>query len=113
MEGDRQPPQGDFTGPAQQRTFHVQADPQPVRVSFVRFEPGSTTHWHSHSGGQVLHIVEGEGLAQSWGEDVLRLQEGDTVSAGPGEKHWHGATASAPMAHLAVTIGAVTWLEAP
>ncbi len=113
MSDEVRAPQGGFTGPANQRTFHVQAEPEPVRVSFVRFEPGTTTHWHTHAGGQVLHVVEGEGLVQSWGEDVIHLREGDTVSAAAGEKHWHGAGKDGPMAHLAVTIGPVTWLEPP
>lgn len=112
MAEDVRPPQGGFTGAAEQRTFH-EGGPAPVRVSFVRFEAGVTTHWHSHGGGQVLHVVEGEARVQNWGDVVIHLHEGDTVSAAAGQKHWHGAALGQPMAHLAVTIGAVTWMEAP
>ncbi|MDQ6692767.1 MAG: cupin domain-containing protein [Candidatus Dormibacteraeota bacterium] len=112
MSQDVKPPQGGFTGAAEQRTLH-ESGPAPVRVSFVRFEPGVTTHWHSHGGGQVLHVVEGAARVQNWGEPVVELHEGDTISAAPGQKHWHGAAQEKPMAHLAVTIGAVNWMEAP
>jgi quercetin dioxygenase-like cupin family protein len=79
----------------------------------VRFQPGATTHWHSHSGGQVLHVVAGEGRAQDRDADVLALSPGDTVTAEAGQEHWHGAAPGSEMTHLAVTIGEVTWLEPP
>jgi quercetin dioxygenase-like cupin family protein len=84
-----------------------------VRVSLVGFEPGSRTHWHRHGGGQVLHVVVGAGLTQVEGGPVDEIREGDIVTVGPGEKHWHGAGAEGPMRHLAVTIGEVEWLEHP
>jgi quercetin dioxygenase-like cupin family protein len=112
MNGELVKPQGGFTGDADQRPIHTQTDPHPVRVSFVRFQPGAATHWHTHSGGQVLHVVEGEAHVQSWNEDLQTLRPGDTVRAAPGEKHWHGAAGNAPMTHLAVTVGEVGWLEA-
>jgi quercetin dioxygenase-like cupin family protein len=77
----------------------------------VRFEPGSRNHWHRHAGGQVLHVVEGEGYVQARGERARRIGAGDTVSTPPGQEHWHGAGPGSPMAHLAVTIGETTWLE--
>jgi quercetin dioxygenase-like cupin family protein len=113
MEGDLRKPQGDFTGDADQRLIHAQLDPEPVRVSFVRFQPGATTHWHKHSGGQVLHVVEGEGRAQDRGSEIVLLKPGDTVTAEAGQEHWHGAAPGSAMTHLAVTIGEVTWLEPP
>jgi quercetin dioxygenase-like cupin family protein len=82
-------------------------------VSFVRFQPGATTHWHSHRGGQVLHVVEGEGRARNRGEEELLLRTGDTLTAAPDQEHWHGAGPESAMTHLAVTIGEVTWLEPP
>ncbi len=100
-----------FTGPSSSRPLHVGLDPHPVRVSVVRFDAGTRNHWHRHSGGQVLHVVEGEGYVQARGEPARRIGAGDTVAAAPGEEHWHGAGAGAPMAHIAVTIGDVTWLE--
>ena len=111
LAGDLVKPQGGFTGDADQRLIHAQLDPEPVRVSFVRFHPGATTHWHSHSGGQVLHVVDGEGRAQDRGAEVVVLQPGDTVTAAAGQEHWHGAAPGSAMTHLAVTIGEVDWKE--
>lgn len=113
LAADLRKPQGAFTGDADQRTVHSHEEPSAVRVSFVRFAPGTTTHWHRHSGGQVLHTLEGEGRAQSRGQEIITLRPGDTVVAAAAEEHWHGATAATGMTHLAVTIGEVTWLEPP
>jgi quercetin dioxygenase-like cupin family protein len=110
---DLRKPQGAFTGDADQRTIHVHEEPTAVRVSFVRFAPGTVTHWHSHSGGQVLHAVEGEGRAQVRGEAMVLLLPGDTLVSAAAQEHWHGAAPGSGMTHLAVTIGDVTWLEPP
>jgi quercetin dioxygenase-like cupin family protein len=83
----------------------------PGNVSMVRFDPGARTHWHSHSGGQLIYIVEGEGWVQSRGEQALSVSPGDAVSVAPGEVHWHGAKQDLRMAHLVVTVGKPTWLE--
>jgi quercetin dioxygenase-like cupin family protein len=107
--GDAQPPQGRFHGHALQNTLHETSE--KTRTSFVRFEPASHTHWHQHSGGQVLHIIEGAARVQVWGEAIHSLSAGDTAIAAPGEKHWHGATKDGPMTQVAVTSGDVTWLE--
>jgi quercetin dioxygenase-like cupin family protein len=113
LAADVRKPEGGFTGDADQRPIVAQLDPHSVRVSFVRFQPGATTHWHSHSGGQVLHVVEGVGRVQNRGEETVELRVGDTVTVEPGGDHWHGAAAGSPMTHLAVTIGEVTWKEPP
>ena len=113
LAADVRKPEGGFTGDADQRPILAQLDPRPVRVSFVRFQPGATTHWHSHSGGQALHVVDGEGRVQNRGEETVELRVGDTVTVEPGEDHWHGAAAGSSMTHLAVTIGEVTWKEPP
>ena len=105
------PVQGSITGSATQHPLHEHPTPAPVRIGLVRFEPGSRTHWHTHGGGQVLQVVEGAGLTQVEGGPVERIGEGDIITVGPGEKHWHGAGADGPMRHLAVTIGNVDWLE--
>jgi quercetin dioxygenase-like cupin family protein len=109
MRGDVRPPTGRFQGLASQHLLHQTAE--DTRESFVSFEPGAHTHWHVHSGGQLLHIVEGNARAQAWGEPMQRLTTGDTAITPPGEKHWHGATADGPMTQLAITSGEVTWLE--
>jgi quercetin dioxygenase-like cupin family protein/alkylhydroperoxidase/carboxymuconolactone decarboxylase family protein YurZ len=81
----------------------------------VTFEPGARSAWHTHPLGQRLMVISGIGLTQEWGKPVQVIHAGDVVSCPPGVKHWHGATATTAMTHLAVT-GAldgknVTWLE--
>ena len=100
-----------FTGPSTSHPLHSTLQPNPVRVGVVHFQPGTRNHWHRHAGGQVLHVVDGEGYVQARGEAARRIHMGDTVSAGPDEEHWHGAGRDGPMAHLAVSIGDITWLE--
>jgi 4-carboxymuconolactone decarboxylase len=107
--GDAPPPKGKFHGRAMQHTLHETTE--ETRGSFVRFDAGAHTYWHKHSGGQLLHIVDGNARAQAWGEAMHSLSAGDTAISPPGEKHWHGASADGPMTHLAVTSGEVTWLE--
>ncbi|HLQ63030.1 MAG TPA: cupin domain-containing protein, partial [Candidatus Acidoferrales bacterium] len=109
MSEDVRRPQGNFTGEVAQRPLHELSQPAPVRVSFVRFQPGARTHWHAHTGGQVLQVLEGEAETQEWEEPVQRLKAGDSVVAAPGRKHWHGAGPGGPMTHLAVTIGELEW----
>jgi quercetin dioxygenase-like cupin family protein len=109
MGGDASAPQGRFQGRALQHTLH-QTD-EETRGSFVSFEAGAHTHWHRHSGGQLIHIVEGVARVQAWGEPLQSLGVGDTAIAPPGEKHWHGAGTDVPMTQLVVTSGEVTWLE--
>jgi quercetin dioxygenase-like cupin family protein len=99
-----------FTGPVSSHPLHSTLQPNPVRVSVVHFHAGTRNHWHRHAGGQVLHVVDGEGYVQSRGEPPRRIRSGDIVSAAPEEEHWHGAGPDGPMAHVAVSIGDITWL---
>ena len=82
----------------------------------VTFEPGARTHWHTHPAGQMLIVTAGVGQVQAWGEAAQRVQAGDMVWFPAGLKHWHGATASTAMTHIAVQEAVdgspVTWLEA-
>jgi quercetin dioxygenase-like cupin family protein len=107
--GNSRPPAGRFHGHALQNLLHETAE--ETRISFVRFEPGAHTHWHRHSSGQVIHIIDGNATIQAWGEAMEPLGAGDTAVATPGEKHWHGAAGDGPMTQLAVTSGQVDWLE--
>jgi quercetin dioxygenase-like cupin family protein len=68
----------------------------------VTFEPGARTAWHSHPLGQNLIVTAGCGLAQSWGSPVEKIRPGDVIWSGPGEKHWHGATATTGMTHISI-----------
>jgi quercetin dioxygenase-like cupin family protein len=109
ISGDAQPPKGEFHGHALQTPLSDTSE--RTSVSFVRFEAGAHTHWHKHSGGQVLHIVEGRARVQAWGEEAHSLGAGDTVVSPPDEKHWHGAGEFGPMTQLALTAGEVSWFE--
>ena len=87
-----------------------------VRVVRVTFEPGARTAWHTHPHGQTLHILSGVGRVQRAGGEVVEVNPGDTVWFEPGERHWHGASPTHGMVHLAVQQtdsagNAATWLE--
>lgn len=89
----------------------------PARVSGVgvEFEPGARTAWHTHPRGQTLIVTEGRGWAGREGGSVEEIRPGDVVWFPPGEKHWHGATSTTGMTHLAIHEKldgkAVEWLE--
>jgi len=83
-----------------------------VNAYRVRFESRTRTHWHTHSGAQLLLVVEGTCRFQKEGEPVREIGTGGLVSIAPGERHWHGASRDAPMTHVALNIDATTtWLE--
>ena len=97
------------TGPAEYFTGVVRIDPlfdvpDPARHygSYVTFEPGARTAWHTHPLGQTLVVTAGCGRAQRWGGPVEELRPGDVVWFPPGEKHWHGAAPATAMTHLAI-----------
>lgn len=109
-------------GPAESFTGNVRIDPvfdatPPARVHIARvtFEPGARTAWHTHPLGQVLVILDGCGWVQREGGAVETVYPGEVVWFAPGEKHWHGATATTGMTHLAIQEDqdgqTVTWLE--
>jgi quercetin dioxygenase-like cupin family protein len=78
--------------------------PQPARVASVSvtFEPGARTAWHTHPLGQTLIVTAGCGWAQRWGGPVEVIRPGDVVWFPPQEKHWHGATPTTGMTHIAI-----------
>jgi quercetin dioxygenase-like cupin family protein len=109
-------------GPADWFTGTVRIDPlfdrsKPARIgaASVTFEPGARTAWHTHPLGQNLIITSGCGWVQREGAAVEEVHPGDVVWFPPGEKHWHGATASSAMTHIAIQEKldgkAVEWLE--
>ena len=75
-----------------------------VPVGFVTFEPGCINNWHSHSGGQILLVTDGEGYYQEWGETARRLKKGDVVEIKPGIKHWHGACKDKWFSHISIEV---------
>jgi quercetin dioxygenase-like cupin family protein len=68
----------------------------------VTFEPGARTAWHTHPLGQTLIVTAGCGLAQRQGGPIEQIRPGDVIRFPPGEKHWHGATATTAMTHIAI-----------
>ena len=110
------------TGPAEYFTGSVRIDPlfqasAPARVvgASVTFEPGARTAWHTHPLGQTLIVTAGCGWAQRDGGPVEEIRPGDVVWFPPGERHWHGATATTAMTHIAIQEAldgkTVDWLE--
>ncbi len=105
-----QPKQNTVKAPAEWFTGDVYFDviagarPEPsrMRVNTVRFTPGARTAWHTHAVGQTLHVTEGLGLIQSRGGEIVEIHPGQTIYTPPGEWHWHGATPTDCMEHLAM-----------
>jgi quercetin dioxygenase-like cupin family protein len=91
-----------FSGSARIDPLIQTSDPARVIVASVTFEPGSRTVWHTHPLGQTLVVTAGCGLAQHWGGPIEEIRPGDVVWFAPGEKHWHGATATTAMTHLVI-----------
>ena len=89
----------------------------PARVSggTVTFKPGARTAWHTHPLGQTLIVTAGVGWVQHWGGPVQEIRPGDVVWIPPGVKHWHGATATTGMTHIAISERldgkSVDWME--
>ena len=101
-----------FSGDVTRTTLARDTTGTPVNVYRVEFEPGARTHWHTHDGPQWLFVVEGRIRIQKLGETATEVVAGDAVVIQPGEKHWHGATPSAPGTHLAVNVNTATnWME--
>ena len=109
-------------GPAEYFTGAVRVDPMfqagdPPRVSggHVTFEPGARSAWHTHPLGQTLIVTSGLGWAQAEGGPIEEIRPGDVVWFPPGLKHWHGATPTTAMTHIAITEFQdrknVDWLE--
>jgi quercetin dioxygenase-like cupin family protein len=109
MEIKRSGSQAATKGPAENFTGNVWLEPllqpsDPGRTlgASVTFEPGARTAWHTHPLGQTLIVTGGCGLVQNWGGPVVKIHPGDVICCPPGEKHWHGATATTGMTHIAI-----------
>lgn len=102
-----------FTGRARIKRLGGAGAAPGVKLYRVAFEPGARTHWHVHTGPQLLLVTEGRCLVQRWGGPVKPAETGDVVHIAPGEKHWHGAGPDGPATHVAVNVDAeTTWMEA-
>ena len=96
-------------GSAEYFTGTVRIDPlfEPIAPSRtlganVTFEPGARTAWHTHPLGQILVVTAGCGLVQRWDSPIEEIHPGDVVWFSPSEKHWHGATPTTAMTHIAI-----------
>ncbi len=104
-----------FTGTV--RIDPLFASPEPARAAGnnVTFEPGARTAWHTHPLGQTLIVTAGCGLVQREGGPIEEIRPGDVVWFVPGEKHWHGATSTTAMSHIAIQESLngkpVDWME--
>jgi quercetin dioxygenase-like cupin family protein len=122
MDIKRSGSQPSGTGPAEYFTGNVRIDPlfepgEPARALSVSvtFEPGARTAWHTHPLGQTLIVTAGCGWVQSEGGHKEEIHPGDVVRCPPREKHWHGATSTTSMTHIAIVEKldgeTVNWME--
>jgi quercetin dioxygenase-like cupin family protein len=109
IEIKRSGSQASVKGPADWFTGTVRIDPlfnppEPARAfgASVTFEPGARTAWHAHPLGQTLIVTAGSGLVQSEGGPIEEIRPGDVVWILPGVKHWHGASPTTSMTHIAI-----------
>jgi quercetin dioxygenase-like cupin family protein len=104
-----------FIGSVQSKSLFDATDYSDASGGQVSFQPGARTAWHSHPAGQTLIVTEGVGWVQSWGGPKQQMALGDVVRIPPGTKHWHGATATDDMTHIAIAESIdgnrVTWME--
>jgi quercetin dioxygenase-like cupin family protein len=122
MEINRNGSQPSGKGPEEWSTGKARLAPlfpatQPARAAgaSVTFDPGARTAWHTHPLGQTLIVTAGRGLAQREGGSIEEIRPGDVVWFPPGEKHWHGASPTTAMTHIAIQEQqdgkTVDWLE--
>ncbi len=91
-----------FTGSVRIDPLCQASPPARVNAAKVTFDPGARTAWHTHPLGQTLIVTDGFGLAQRDGGPIEEIRPGDVVWIPPGEKHWHGASPTTAMTHIAV-----------
>jgi quercetin dioxygenase-like cupin family protein len=104
-----------FTGSVRIQPMFESPEPARARGASVTFEPGARTAWHTHPLGQTLIVTSGLGWAQREGRLVEEIRPGDVVWFSPNEKHWHGATPTAKVTHIAIQEAlegkVVEWME--
>lgn len=104
-----------FTGTVRMDPLFKAPAPARSAGAAVTFEPGARTHWHTHPLGQTLIVTAGLGRVQREGGPVEEIRPGDVVWFAPGEKHWHGASPTMAMTHIAVHEAldgkTVDWME--
>jgi 4-carboxymuconolactone decarboxylase len=104
-----------FTGSVSIEPIFTATEKTKASAGSVTFQPGARSAWHTHPAGQTLIVTAGTGWIQEWGGERQEIRVGDVIWTPPGVKHWHGATATQRMTHLAiqehVNGKVVEWLE--
>ncbi len=104
-----------FTGNVRIDSRFNGTDPARIAGAIVTFEPGARTAWHTHPLGQTLIVTAGCGWAQCWGGPIEEIRPGDVIWIPPSEKHWHGATPTTAVTHIALQEALdgkpVDWME--
>ena len=104
-----------FSGTVRIDALFAPVAPARAAGNAVTFEPGARTAWHTHPLGQTLIVIFGLGWVQREGGAIEEIRPGDVVWFAPGEKHWHGASATTAMQHIAINEAldgkAVDWME--
>ena len=104
-----------FTGSVRIDPLNTAPAPARVGVASVTFEPGARTAWHSHPLGQTLVVTSGVGWTRCEGEPIVEIRAGDVIWCPPGHRHWHGATPTSAMTHIAIQEAQggkmVEWME--
>ena len=104
-----------FTGAVRIDPLFGPTEPARAGGATITFEPGARTAWHTHPLGQILIVTSGLGWAQREGGPIEEIRPGDVVRFEPGEKHWHGATATTAVSHIGIQEvldgSAAVWLE--
>jgi quercetin dioxygenase-like cupin family protein len=114
-QASQRAPAEHFTGTVRIDPLFQSAPPARAAGAYVTFEPCSRSDWHTHPLGQTLIVTADFGLHQRWGGPIEEIRPGDVVTVGPNEKHWHGASPTTAMTHIAIQEAldgkAVEWLE--
>ena len=114
-KGDVNPYNKYFTGTTYLEMLCSKDDVWNSSIGNVTFEPKARTHWHKHSGGQILLVTAGEGRYQEKGKDIQILKVGDVVKIPPEVEHWHGAGPNEMFSHISIETNIpnnqTTWLE--
>jgi quercetin dioxygenase-like cupin family protein len=108
-------PDACFTGRVRIDSQFQREAPARIAGAIVTFEPGARSAWHTHPLGQTLIVTAGVGWTQCEGEPIVEIRAGDVIWCPPGHRHWHGATPTSAMTHIAVQEAqdgsVVTWME--
>lgn len=94
-----------FTGDVTFTDVYLTDKPGRIVGGTVKFDAGARTHWHSHPFGQILIVTEGTGWTQCEGEERVEIREGDIITCPSDVRHWHGATSTTGMTHIAIAEG--------